>query len=241
MIEIIKPGSCYRVFKVLAPELHSIANSQERESFLYIKLIKYIKSFFVNKKHIKEFERDFPVFLISLTSTIRAGIDPFCAIEKTEKLFSENSVIASEISYIIQSYKSEEITELQAIDRFGSKVYADREFVSPEVQLFKSAFKSSYSEGSTLAPSLYRIASITRRRTSFKRKVKTALIVQKATGIGICIATILILTVQYIANPESILLAINSKTGLIALSVGSLLIFIGTIQLIRLSNKDLLS
>ncbi len=189
--------------------------------------------FYIKRKtiqRIEDFEKDYSAFLVSLSSAIRTGLDSFAALGRCAALFSPSSELHKEITKI-QKKLELGTSEEEAIESFG------KEIEHPDVPLFRTAFTYSRSEGSSLSDCLQRLAKVTRQRQSFRRKIKSALVLQRISAIGICVCAFVILGFQYFTNPEGMKVALAHPIGFKALSVGLSLVAIGLLWMLNLSRK----
>lgn len=187
----------------------------------------------INKK-IKEksllFERDFPSFLLAISSSLKSGLDPIVAFRNTAKLFPKDSVINQELVKV-NNLIADGIPELTAIKAFGSGVRYN------DVNLFISAIELSQSEGASMAESLKRLAAVTRDRQSFRRGVRVSLTMQKVANLGIAGCTVLILGFQILTNFDSFIATTQHSLGSSLLVAGGTLMLGGLFLMYRVANS----
>ena len=99
----------------------------------------------------------------------------------------------------------------------------------PDIALFRTAFVLARKEGSAIGACLERLASVTRQRQSFCRKIRGAVAMQRLSAIGIVACFVAIACFQGITNRERLGLAIHSPLGakMLLLSVGLILFGVG--------------
>ncbi len=172
----------------------------------------------------QQFEGDYTALLLSLASTVRTGLDPLSALSRSWMLFSPKSVIYRELMRFKEDIERG-LPEEQAIRQFADSI------AYPDINLFRTAMIISRKQGSALGGTLERLARVTRQRQSFRRKVRTAVALQKisATAIGAC--AIVIAFIQFGANPEAMQNAIKNPMGFKMLSIGVGLVLAGIVWL----------
>lgn len=179
-----------------------------------------------------EFEKDYTAFLLSLASAVRTGLDPLVALFKAADLFAENSPVHQEIlktKSLVDRGEAEEV----AIASFAVAVK------HPDVQLFRGAFILARKEGSSLSECLQRLAKVTRQRQSFRRRIKSAVAMQKMSALGIAACTIAIAIIQALTNPKAFVVAWQHEIGFKLLLVGLSLVLIGVAWMLSMSRSKL--
>jgi Flp pilus assembly protein TadB len=168
----------------------------------------------------ENFERDYPALLVALASSVRTGLDPLVALTQSEQLFSPQSQMGKELHSLrlcIERGDSEE----DALASFG------RSIAHPDIPLFRTAFILSRRQGASLGECMHRLARVTRQRQSFRRKVRSAVAMQKLSAVGIGGCAIVIGIIQMISNPTSISAAWHDPVGQRLLALGCGLILAG--------------
>lgn len=178
----------------------------------------------------ESFESDYPAFLLALASAVKTGLDPVAAFCRTEELFMSGSVIRHELAKsreLLESGRSEE----EVLRQFASTV------AHPDLELFRTAFILSRKQGSSLAPCLHRLAKVTRRRQSFRRKMASAVAMQRLSAIGIAACASAMGIMQYITNPTAFAQALRDSTGSKALLLGAVLMTSGLSWMFFLTRR----
>jgi len=177
------------------------------------------------------FERDYPALLLSLSSSVRTGLDPLIALKQASDLFAANSLVRSEIKMMALRL-DEGAAEDEAVRTFAQHI------AHPDISLFRTALLLSRQEGSSLAACLHRLARVTRARQSFRRRVRAALAMQKLSAIGIACCAVGVTLFQGITNPKSFVLAFHDPLGSKVLMVGISLMLLGLIGMYRLGGPE---
>ena len=172
--------------------------------------------------HLKAaaFERDYPVLLVALASAVRTGLDPLAAVIESARLFPPDSPLRAELDQLRRGIERG-ATEEGAIARFGEASG------HPDVKLFRSAFLLARREGASLGECLHRLAKVTRQRQSFRRKIRSAVAMQKLSAFGIVGCAFVIGVFQWVTNPSAVSLAAAHPVGSLALGGGVGLMVIG--------------
>lgn len=172
------------------------------------------------KKRTQDFEADYTALLLSLASSVKAGRDPLSALLDAEEVFEEGTQIRQEVGHLRTSIEAHE-PESVAVSKFGQTID------HPDINLFRVAYILSRQEGSALSSCLERLAKVTRHRQSFRRKVRSAVALQRLSSYGIAAVAILTLGFQAISNSEGLQKAVDHPIGIIGLSIGVLLMLVG--------------
>lgn len=183
-------------------------------------------------KRSENFESDYPAFLLSLASSVRTGMDPLSAMIEVEKIFEPDSELRKELlkfSAAIGKGKSEQA----AISDFGSTIN------HPDIQLFRTAFILARKEGSSLGDCLQRLAKVTRQRQSFRRKIKSAVAMQRLSAFGIGGCAIAITVIQVLGNPRILEDSIAHPIGQRLMISGTFLIIFGLFWMIRMTRSKI--
>jgi Flp pilus assembly protein TadB len=167
--------------------------------------------------------------LLSLASAIRTGLDPLAAILELGKLFAPSSEMYKELAQLRSNVESG-MQEEEAVRRFGGTI------AHPDLRLFTTAFIMARREGSSLSDCLQRLARVTRQRQSFRRKIRSAVAMQKLSAIGIGASACVIGIIQIASNAEGLKLAINHPIGSKILGGGIFLIASGIAWMMRLAR-----
>jgi Flp pilus assembly protein TadB len=175
------------------------------------------------------FEKDYTAMLLSLASAIRTGLDPLAAVLQLGKLFAPTSEVYKELSELRSNIESG-MQEEEAVRRFGSTI------AHPDLRLFTTAFIMARREGSSLSDCLQRLARVTRQRQSFRRKIRSAVAMQKLSAIGIGASACVIGIIQMASNAEGLKLAIDHPIGSKILGAGIFLITAGIAWMMRMAR-----
>ncbi len=180
-------------------------------------------------KRAEAFERDYTALLLSLASSVRTGMDPMAALSKSATLFSSKSVVKEELETLNGDIERG-VNEENIIRGFAQSV------AHPDIDLFRSALILARKEGSSLGECLQRLAKVTRQRQSFRRKISSAVAMQKMSAMGVAACVILIGAIQFSSNKEGVLMALRDPVGIKMFIVGIALVFGGLWYMLRLGT-----
>lgn len=107
----------------------------------------------------KEFSSDYPVLLLATSSSIKAGLTPLLALERSTRLLPNSSILRQEVNTLMNKLKSGVAKEI-AIGQFGANIY------QPDLELFRSAFYLVLESGGRFAPTLERLATVSKDRSA---------------------------------------------------------------------------
>lgn len=180
-------------------------------------------------RRAEAFEKDYTALLLSLASAVRTGLDPLLALLQCDSLFRPESEVAQEIARIRENIEQGGVEE-EVLRSFASSID------HPDIGLFRAAFVLARKEGASLGECLQRLARVTRQRQSFRRKVKTAVAMQKLSAIGIAACTVVIGLIQWMGNPQAVLSAFHHPAGFRLLMCGLLLVVLGLAWMLSLAR-----
>jgi tight adherence protein B len=178
----------------------------------------------------ESFERDYPALLVALASSVRTGLDPLVALTQSEQLFSPQSEMGKEL-HAFRLKVEGGYTEEDALASFGASIS------HPDIPLFRTAFILSRRQGASLGQCMHRLARVTRQRQSFRRKVRSAVAMQKLSALGIGGCAIVIGIIQMISNPTSIAAAWHDPMGQRFLTIGGGLILLGLVWMMNIARS----
>lgn len=178
------------------------------------------------------FEKDYPAFLLSLRSAVRTGHDPLMALEHSVALFPKESVVRGEVSKVVKAL-NEGKTEDEAIGLFALTI------PHPDVPLFRTGFLLSRKQGSSLAPCLERLVKTTRQRQSFRRKIASAVAMQKLSSFGVAGCALFVPVMQFITAPDDLKAAFEHPVGGVVITIGAGLVVFGFFWMLSMSRQKL--
>jgi len=181
-------------------------------------------------KRAEHFEKDYTAFLLSLASGVRTGLDPIVALTSSDKLFPSTSELGKELLKLKSSIE-QGLSEEECIRRFASTIN------HPDTQLFRTAFILARKEGSSLSSCLQRLARVTRQRQSFRRKIRSAVAMQKLSAFGIAACTVVIGLIQFSANPQALSDAFAHPIGSKVMILGISLVCAGLFWMLNLAKS----
>lgn len=112
------------------------------------------------------FTADYSTMLMAAASSIKVGLTPYHALERSVNLLPKESLVKAEITLLLEKLKTG-VNRDRAIEEFAANIR------QPDVELFRSAFKLVLENGGRFAPTLTRLASVSYGRMSL---IKSALV-----------------------------------------------------------------
>lgn len=182
-------------------------------------------------KRLREFDRDYPTFLTTLSSTVRTGMDPRKAFQEAVNFFPDESVISIEANRMLTAWNGGENDE-RAIALFASTVE------HPDVELLRAATRLALSHGTSFSECLHRLARVTRARQSFRRKVRAALAMQRLSAAGIGLSALCIAGLQVATNRNGLTAVLEHPSGKVLLTLGIGLVLTGIVWMTRIGLKN---
>jgi Flp pilus assembly protein TadB len=176
-------------------------------------------------------ERDLPALLNSVASSVRAGIDPVCALTDAREYLPPLSPLVAELGRFKNALASG-VDEIKAIEElFGG----DK---APDLELFTRCLILSRRHGSALSEPLYRVTRVVRQRQSFRRKTRAALAMHRMSAIGIALCAVCIGGLQLATNADGVRIAMGSSIGIWLLSSGVVLVAIGLVWMLMMGREE---
>ena len=189
----------------------------------------------INKRIYKRavsFERDYPAFLLSLASAVRTGLDPIVALYRAPELFDDDSELKHELLKTKDNIERG-MPEDEALRSFAVTIK------HPDINLFRTAFILSRQQGSSLSQCLQRLVRVTRQRQSFRRKMASAIAMQKLSAMGIAACALAIGLFQFITNPTAFSQAMAHPVGFKFFVAGSILMASGILWMLNIARRRL--
>jgi tight adherence protein B len=112
-----------------------------------------------SSKRAKEFAADYPIVLLAMASSLKVGMPPLQALERAIRLLPKESVVKKEISHLLVAF-NRGTSKQQVVRIFAASINL------PDIELFRSAFLLVLDNGGRFAPTLDRLATVSRDRTT---------------------------------------------------------------------------
>jgi tight adherence protein B len=112
----------------------------------------------INKRSI-EFSSDYPTVLLAMASSIKVGHTAYMALERATRLLPEQSIVRNEVNVMLSALRRGESRDL-AVANFGKTIR------QPELDLFRKAFLLVTENGGRFAPTLERLALVSKDRAT---------------------------------------------------------------------------
>lgn len=158
-------------------------------------------NWFINRrieKRVRDFDIDFPQFLLSVVGMLKTGLNTIQALEAAADGLEPNSMVRQEVELMLERFRVG-VSEDRSIGSFAEDI------LHPEVELFVQALILSRRVGGTLSETLDRLAKQVRKRQSFKMSAKAAIGMHRGS-VWVILALILGLQVyMYKVAPDLVL------------------------------------
>jgi tight adherence protein B len=128
-------------------------------------------NWFINRrieKRIRDFDIDFPQFLLSVVGMLKTGLNTVQALEAAAAGLEQHSIVRQEVELMLERFRVG-VSEDRSIGSFAEDI------LHPEVELFVQALILSRRVGGTLSETLDRLAKQVRKRQTFKMSAKAAI------------------------------------------------------------------
>lgn len=180
-------------------------------------------------EELQNFERDYPALLTTLAASVRTGLDPISALSESGRYFPKDSIMKVALSRFKNRIESGENEEC-VLQSFAEEI------PHPDLEVFRLALILSRKEGSSLAPSLLRLARSVRQRQSFRRKIRANLALQKLSAWGIACCACFLVLFQFGTHKNAFELVLGSGFGLLCFVAGALLLIVGLFWMLFLTQ-----
>lgn len=180
--------------------------------------------------HERDIERDLPAMLISVASSVRAGIDPLASVITAREYLPRGSILIQELEQVRQSLSDGRDEEV-VLEEFLAG------YRNQEAELFKRCLILSRRHGGSLAESLHRVTKVARQRQSFRRKTRAALAMHRMSAIGIAACAGAMGALQCGMNPRSVELAVRHPVGFKLLVFGGALMALGVMWMMVMGRE----
>lgn len=100
---------------------------------------------------------DYPSVLLATASSIKAGMMPYAALERATQLLEEGNLVRKEVTLLLERLRSGSNKE-KIVRSFA------KDIALPELELFRNAFLLVLENGGRFAPTLERLANVSKDR-----------------------------------------------------------------------------
>lgn len=181
------------------------------------------------RRRAAEFGQDYPTMLLATASSVKVGMTPYQALERSTRLLAKNSLVRLEVESLLRNLRSGMSREL-AVRGFG------RDIRQPDLELFRSAFLLVLENGGRFAPTLGRLAAVSNNRAVLMRSAAVSTASMRMTAnVLVCLAPILLLIVSSRSKNFWDTLCSHPTANLLA-SLGLVVIVGSYVILYRMSN-----
>jgi Flp pilus assembly protein TadB len=104
-----------------------------------------------------EFATDYPTMLLAAASSVKVGLTPYQALERSTRLLSKTSLVRAEVTALLHKIRNG-VPREQAVQEFASSIR------QPDLELFRSAFLLVLENGGRFSPTLSRLAKVSNNR-----------------------------------------------------------------------------
>lgn len=105
-----------------------------------------------------EFAADYPSVILATAASMKAGMNVYAALERSVQLLPTKSLVRQEVESLLAKLR-EGVRPEVAIESFGDTIR------QPELSLFRTGFLLVIEHGGRFAPTLERLAKVTRERS----------------------------------------------------------------------------
>lgn len=181
------------------------------------------------KKRDRMFAQDFPSVLMATASSVKVGLTPFDALSRSVRLLPVKSLVRSEVELLMNSL-SQGVDFDTAVNSFGLK------FSLPELALFRRNLLLVLRHGGRFAPSLERLARVTRDRLALISQAQVSTTTMRMTAvILLAMAPVFLFILSFRDETFWIVMTQDSRAYTMG-SIGGSVILLSIIALRRMSD-----
>ncbi len=181
------------------------------------------------QKRAMEFAEDYPTVLLATASSMKVGMTAYAALERSIKLLPEKSLVRSEVQKLVADLR-QGLKKEEALQRFGQTIR------QPDLALFRSAFLLVLENGGRFAPTLQRLATVSKDRSVLISAARVSTASMRMTANIILAVTPLIVGVIAARTEKFWDLLLHHPVANTMASAGIVIIFFCFIFLKRMSN-----
>jgi len=175
------------------------------------------------------FAEDYPTVLLATASSIKTGLTPYLALERSTKLLPKDSLMRAEVEKLASQLR-EGVAKERALNEFGSDIRLN------ELELFRRAFLLVLENGGRFAPTLHRLARVSKDREELISNARVSTATMRMTAnVLIMVAPLILFTVSMRSDNFFELLLTHPTANLVA-SIGLVTIAGSYAILKRMSN-----
>jgi Flp pilus assembly protein TadB len=176
-----------------------------------------------------QFSSEYPAVLMATASSVRAGMSPYDALERSIRLLPKTSLVRTQIEQMLLAlHKGTSRTD--AIEYFGHGVRL------PDVQLFQEAFHLVLDHGGRFAPTLERLADVCRDRSTLIRSANVTTATMRMTANILIAVTPFILALVSMRTENFWELFFNDPVASPLAMSGLLVIGLSYVALLKMSS-----
>ena len=136
-----------------------------------------------------EFAQDYSTMLLAAASSVKVGLTPYEALERSTRLLAKNSLVRAEVETLLNKLVSG-AARRETVREFAASIR------QPDLELFRSAFLLVLDNGGRFAPTLARLAAVSNNRAVLIRSAAVSTASMRMTAnILLAVAPVLVLMI----------------------------------------------
>jgi len=171
-------------------------------------------------RRFKLFDEDYPVFLNSVVSLLKTGMQPLSALQAGAEALDEGSLVRAEVHLLIERLQLG-LTEEQALGAFGEDI------PHPELELFVQSLLLNRKVGGMLSSTLDRLGKQVRKRQEFRKKAVAAVGMERGSIWAIAVIMTLLMFYLFFSSPDLVVGAFEHDVGKKMFQGGIMVIVLG--------------
>ena len=181
------------------------------------------------ERRAAEFSSDYPTILLACASSIKVGMTPYMALERSIRLLTKGSLVRKEVERLLDNLQRG-LPKEDALASFGASIRQS------DLQLFRSAFLLVLDNGGRFAPTLERLAMVSKERSNLINSALVSTATMRMTANILLAVTPVILLIIAARTDDFWELFINHPTANLIASTGVVMIAVSYAMLRRMSS-----
>jgi Flp pilus assembly protein TadB len=181
-----------------------------------------------SNKRAVEFSIDYPAVLLATASSLKAGMNIYIALERAVLLLPKENLLRGEVVKLLERLRAGAVRE-QVVAEFA------RDIKQSEVELFRSACLLVFEHGGRFAPTLERLAQVSRERNLLIQSANVSTTNMRMTANALLVFCPIILAMIAVRTENFFQLIIENPLANTLASFGAMMILFSYAVLQKMS------
>ncbi|MBL7662755.1 type II secretion system F family protein [bacterium] len=181
------------------------------------------------QKRAAQFNEDYPTVLMAMASSLKVGMNPYMALERAVKLLQKTSPIRVEVERLLLELRKGTSRE-EAVRYFAADI------ALPDLDLFRAAFLLVLENGGRFAPTLQRLAQVSRDRETLTSSALVSTTTMRMTANILLLVTPFVVGMIAVRTKDFWEIILHHPVANGMATAGVLIIIVGYAALRRMSD-----